>query len=155
MASGVPLSCERISGKPNVLLYTDTSGTAAYYKGDLVRLDASGTLVLGAAGAATASAGILGIAMMTSPGDTTTKVPVDIITADGSLFVMKCTSTTAATSNGDTMVVTFTAGAQTVADGSTNPSFVQVGLWDAAGATKARVILKPIATCLQSVIGWT
>lgn len=151
MASGRPLSVERITGKPNVRLYKDTSGTAAYYKGDLVRLDTSGTLVIATDADATNGAGILGIAMMDSPASTTTNVPVDIITSDGSLFVMKSTDTTSVAYNGCYHAITLTSGAHTVAAGAGH--FVQVGLWDAAGATKARIIGTFAPSALQAEIG--
>ena len=151
MASGVPLSVERISGKPNVHLYTDTSGTAAYYKGDLVRADTSGTLVIATDVDATNAQGILGIAMMTSPASTSIAVPVDVITSDGSTFVMKSTDTTSVAYNGCYHAITMTAGAQTVAAGAGH--FVQLGLWDAAGATKARIIGTFAPSVLQAEIG--
>ena len=154
MASGTPLSVERISGKPNVHLYTDTSGTAAYYKGDLVLVDGSGTLVIAAAGDATNSAGILGIAMADSPASTTTSVPVDVITDDGSTFVMKSTDTTSVSGNGQQHAITFTAGAHTCAISNTNESCVQIGLWDPAGSTKARIIVKFLPKVLQASVGF-
>ena len=143
--------CERISGKPNVHLYTDTSGTAAYKAGELVRLDTSGTLVIATDTDATNAQGILGIAMADSPGSTTTKVPVDVITSDGSMFVMKSTDTTAVAYNGCYCAITCTTTAQTVAAGAGH--FIQIGLWDAAGATKARVYGTFQDSVLQASLG--
>lgn len=151
MASGIPLSVERLSGTPNVHLYTDTSGTGAYNKGDLVRIDTSGTLVIATDVDATNAQGILGIAMADAPGDTTTKTPVDVITSDGSTFVMKSTDTTSAAYNGCYHAITFTKGAHTVAAGAGH--FVQIGLYDAAGATKARIIGTFAPSVLQAEIG--
>ena len=151
MASGRPLSVERVSGKPNIHNYTTTSATLAFYKGDLVRLDTSGTLVIATDVDATNAQGILGIAMSADPESTSTNVPVDVITSDGSTFVMKSTDTTAVAYNGCYHAITLTAGAHTVAAGAGH--FVQLGLWDAAGATKARIVGTFAPSVLQAEIG--
>ena len=151
MAAGTPLSCERISGKPNVHLYTCTSATAAFDKGDLVRLDSAGTLVIANDTDATNAYGILGIAMMDDPAELLVNVPVDVITSDGSTFVMKSTDTTSIAYNGCYHGITFTHGAHTVAAGAGH--FVQIGLWDAAGSTKARIIGTFAPSVLQAEIG--
>jgi len=144
--------CERISGKPNVHLYTDTSATAAYKAGELVRFDTSGTLVIATDTDASNSNGILGIAMADSPASTTTKVPVDVITSDGSMFVMKSTDTaTAVAYNGCYCAITPTTTAVTVAAGAGH--FIQIGLWDAAGSTKARVYGTFQDSVLQASLG--
>ncbi len=151
MSAGNPLSCERISGKPNVHLYKTTSATLAFYKGDLVRLDTSGTLVIATDTDATNAQGILGIANAPDPESTSVDVPVDVITSDGSTFVMKSTDTTAVAYNGCYHAITFTAGAHTVAAGAGH--FVQLGLRDAAGATKARIVGTFAPSVLQAEIG--
>lgn len=151
MAYGRPLSCERISGKPNIHLYTTDSATLAFYKGDLVRLNTDGELVIATDVDATNAQGILGIAMGPDPEALSTNVPVDVITSDGSTFVMKSTDTTAVAYNGCYHAITFTAGAHTVAAGAGH--FVQLGLWDAAGATKARILGTFAPSVLQAEIG--
>lgn len=143
--------CVRISGTPNIKTYLDTSATAAYVAGDLVRLDASGTLVIATDGAATASAGFLGIAMADSPASTSVRTPVDIISSDGSEFVMKNSGTSAEADNGHYFAVTCTTTAVTVAKGS--GGFVQTGLWDAAGSG-GKIIGKFVAADLQSEVGY-
>ena len=151
MSAGNPLSCERISGKPNVHLYTTDSATLAFYKGDLVRLNTDGELVIATDTDASNSNGILGIAMSADPTALSTDVPVDVITSDGSTFIMKSTDTIAIGYNGCYHAITFTAGAHTVAAGAGH--FIQLGLWDAAGATKARIVGTFSPSVLQSEIG--
>jgi hypothetical protein len=151
MASGVPLSVERISGKPNVHLYKTDSATLAFYKGDLVRLNTDGELVIATDADATNAAGILGIAMAPDPESLTVDVPVDVITSDGSTFVMKSTNTTDIAYNGCYHAITLTAGAHTVAAGAGH--FVQLGLVDAAAATKARIYGTFAPSALQAEIG--
>jgi hypothetical protein len=146
--------CERITGKPNVHIYHDYSATPAYKAGELVSLDTNGKLLLGAAGDATATAGIIGIAMIDSPSSTTTDVPVDVITSDGSTFIMKTTDTSSEANNGNQLAISFVTTAQTCAVSNSNESAVQLGLWDAAGATKARIIVGFLNKVLQSEIGW-
>jgi hypothetical protein len=151
MASGTPLSVERISGKPNVHLYQTDSATLAFYKGDLVRLNTDGELVIATDTDASNSNGILGIAQAPDPEALSTNVPVDVITSDGSMFVMKSTDTTSKAGLGCYCAITFTAGAHTVAIGAGH--FIQLGLWDEAGATKARVYGTFGPSVLQSEIG--
>jgi hypothetical protein len=106
-------SVKRITGKPVILPYTCTNATATeFYKGDLVKLDASGKIVVATSGS------ILGIAMADNPADATKTVDVDIITPNGDLFEMKKATANAVSDNGEIHTVTFTAGAHTVADGS-------------------------------------
>jgi hypothetical protein len=146
--------CERLSGKPNVRLYKDTSATAAYKAGELVRLDTSGTLVIATGSGASATNGILGIAMADSPASTSVYTPVDVITSDGSTFIMKNSGTTTEEDNGNELTITFTTTAQTCATSNSVPAAVQLGLWDAAAATKARVVVGFYPAVLQSEIGW-
>lgn len=106
-------SVKRITGKPVLLPYKCTNATATeFYKGDLVKLDASGTIVVATTGS------ILGIAQSDNPADATKYVDVDIITPNGDLFEMKHATVNAVTDLGEIATVTFTAGAHTFTDGS-------------------------------------
>jgi hypothetical protein len=106
-------SVKRITGKPVLLPYLCTNANAAEFKkGDLVKLDGSGTLVVATSGA------ILGIAQSDNPASATTYIDVDIITPNGDLFEMKKATANAVSDHGEIHTVTFTAGAHTVADGS-------------------------------------
>jgi len=146
-------SCERITGTPCILNYTCTSAAGtAFDKGDLVSLDVNGTLLIAAEGTATATAGIWGIAMMDAPASTTTQVPVDVISSDGSLFAMTSAETAAAAQIGEMQVITYTAGAHTITSGSGNA--IIVGYLDDIGTTTPRCIVRFRATSLQSEVGW-
>jgi len=107
------LSVKRITGQPTILKYLCTNEDATEFsQGDLVKLDASGTLVVATSG------NILGIAQSDNPADDDVYVDVDIITPNGDLFEMVCSGTAATTDLGEIQTVTFTAGAHTIADGS-------------------------------------
>ncbi len=149
------VSVYRRSGSPNVHNYTTTAGSATTFgAGDLVKLDSSGTLIIGTSG----SGGILGIALDDSPADTTTKVPVDVITSDGSQFSLKYNGTTAiATNLGENYVVTFTVGGTVstghVVDTGTGVDFVCVDL-DGDAASGGRLICTPMHGALQAQVGF-
>lgn len=140
-------SVVRVSGTPLIREYTCTNATATeFYAGDLVKLDASGTIVVATTGA------ILGIAMKGNPADATVKVPVDIITPDGSTFVMKAAGTTAVSDLGEIQTVTFTAGAHTIADGSND--FIPIALYDAASTVTGREEGMFKYSSLQAITGF-
>jgi len=146
-------SCERISGTPNIHKYLCTNASATeFYAGDLVRLDGSGTLVIAADGGATATAGILGIAMEGNPASATTYIPVDIITGDSSMFMMHSTETAASTQLGEMHAITFTAGAHTLTSGS--GPFIALDYLDAIGTTTPRIVGKFADIDLQAEVGW-
>ena len=140
-------SVERISGTPNRKEYTCTNATSTeFYKGDLVKLDSSGTLVVATSG------NILGIAEENHPGNQTSKVTVDIIVPDGSFFKMKVDGSTAVSDLGEIQTVTFTAGAHTIADGSND--FIPLELISAAGTSGGFEAGMFKYSSLQSVTGF-
>jgi hypothetical protein len=145
MSAGTPASIERLTGKPLIREFTCTAGSAnAFYKGDLVQLDASGTLAIGATTA------WLGIAGKAHDGTATTKIPVDIIVPDGSTFKVKHGGTSATTELGHYMVGTFTAGAHTFAAGAGD--FVCISLIGAA-ASGGFIEVMPVHSSCQGVVG--
>jgi hypothetical protein len=144
-------SVQRITGKPCILNYLCTSAGQAFSRGDLVRLDTAGTLVIATDGAAANNAGILGIAMADAPASTTTPVPVDIISSDGSLFVRKAAETAATAILGAFQTTTFTKGAHTMTSGA--GATIIVGYVDPIGTTTPRAICKFCHEMLQSEIG--
>lgn len=145
-------SVERISGKPCVRPYKCTSATPAFDEGDLVRLDGSGTLVIATDAAASATAGILGIALEDAPSNTSDYVNVDIISSDGSVFVMNSTETAALTQLGEQHAITFTKGAHTLTSGS--GYCVAIGYPVAIGTTTPKIEVKFVHEALQSEVGW-
>lgn len=146
-------SCERVSGTPNIHKYLCTNATATeFYAGDLVRLDGSGTLTIATDASATASAGILGIAMEGNPASATTYIPVDVISSDGSMFMMHSTETAASSELGEQHAITLTAGAHTIASGS--GAFIALDYLDPIGTATPRIVGKFLPARLQSEVGW-
>jgi hypothetical protein len=140
-------SVQRLTGTPVRKEYTCTNATATeFYRGDLVKLDGSGTLVVATSGS------ILGIAEENHPGSVTGKVTVDIIVPDGSLFAMTVSGSTAVSDLGEIQTITFTAGAHTIADGSND--FIPVALIDAAGTSGGREAGMFKYSSLQAVTGF-
>ncbi len=138
----------RISGPPNVHRFKQISGgtTATFKTNDLVTVHATtGDLVIASA------AHIGGIALQNAPGDVTTDVLVDVISADDSEFVMAYGSTTAVTNRGKNCDVTFTTQTISCVDGSGSGDFVIVDLdgRDAVGASGGRVIGRFLAGSLD------
>jgi hypothetical protein len=89
--------------------------------------------------------------MAPDPESTSVDVPVDVITSDGSMFAMKSTNTTDVSYNLCYHAITLTAGAHTVAAGAGH--FIQLGLVDAAGSTKARIYGTFQDSALQASLG--
>lgn len=95
----------RVTGNPNIREYTMYSATKSVAPGDLVKADANGLLVIATDGA------VLGIMKSADPGSTTTKVLVDVIIADDSLFSICCNTTPTVAMTGDAAAITFTTTA--------------------------------------------
>lgn len=149
------VAVERISGTPNIHLYTNAAASATTYDaGELVGLNSSGLLVIGAA------ANILGIVQVDSPNSTSTEVPVDVISLDDSEFSMFYTAsgTSAATDQGVKFAGDYTTGSQTVGSAGANGVIIlgpdpRTG-WGVDSATaRKRVIVKFTSTAIVSNVG--
>lgn len=145
--------CYRISGSPNIHnYYSNGNATTDYYAGDLVLMNTDGRLAVAATGAASTTAGVLGIALKRAVADYTTDIPVDVIVPDGSEFVMVYAGTTSETLKGTSAVVTFTAGSQQVSTtaGTDDVYILDLDPRDGTGKANGRVIVKFVATHLQA-----
>jgi hypothetical protein len=141
-------SCVRISGSPNMHSYTPTSATPAWKRGDIVKLDDAGTLIIATSG------NNLGIAQADAPSTLLTECLVDVITPGGGEFLMVYNTTTATSILGEAGTITYTKGAHTVAAGSA-ADVVIVGL-DArdTGTSGGHIIVTFRATGLQANEGF-
>ena len=95
----------RVTGNPNHREFTMYSATPSVAPGDLVKVDANGLLVIASDGS------VLGIMKSKDPSSTTTKVLVDVIIADDSLFSICCNTTPTVAMTADAAVITFTTTA--------------------------------------------
>ncbi len=100
-------SVTRHTGTPNIHYYQEASaGSAnAFYIGDLVRLDASGELIIATTG------NILGIAEKVATGTSSTEIPVDVVSADEEFIMKYTTSATDEAHAQDLGDITFTLSA--------------------------------------------
>ena len=137
-------SVRRVTGNPEIRYYTCASATPAFAKGDLVKTDSSGLLVIATAGS------ILGIAMKNAPASTTTPVPVDILDGTGE-FLIKSHTTTAETEINNIYDCVFTTTAVT----TTTDSSHDVCVVDTFGTLESGgyYIVKFIASSLQGIGG--
>jgi len=145
--------CYRISGTPNIHEYhSNGAATTDYYEGDLVLLNTDGRLAVAATGAASTTAGILGIAKKRAVADSTTEIPVDVIVPDGSEFSMFYAGATTEGLKGSSAVITFTAGSQQVSTtaGTDDCYILDLDPRDGAKTSGGRVIIKFVATHLQA-----
>ena len=97
-------SVSRVTGVPNIHYFQEASGGSAnaFYVGDLVKIDASGELVIATAGV------ILGIAEKVATGTASTEIPVDVISADEEFVAKYKASATAEALAQDIADFTFT-----------------------------------------------
>lgn len=141
---------ERLTGSPNIGAYYKTSAGAAFVIGDLVRLDAAGTLII----AATTS--ILGIVKSADPLNVTTAVLVDVIRPDNSEFSVAFRSTGGTPTlalNGEHAQLTFSTGALEAAETGTGDVVIQRLDSRDTPATSSRLIVCFMPAALQSVTG--
>ena len=120
------------------------SSALDWYKGDLVKNDTSGELVIATAGA------ILGVAKDSASGTASTKIGVALISVQEIYVVKHTTSITGETMIGDCLDFTFTAGAHTVAVGGTTDVYC-VGLHPDDGAKiSGRLLVRFYGTLLTA-----
>ncbi len=138
------VSVERLTGNPNFHEYVATSVTPAWSKGDLVKLDTNGTLII-----ATSTCN-LGIAQADAPSDVTTKCLIDVLSPDESEFAIASNTTTAVTLKGQAGTITYDKGAHYVTAGSAaDCSIIDLDGRDTIGKSGGRVIVRFRAAALQ------
>jgi len=137
------VSCKRVTGSPNIKYYDEDNALSAndFQKGDLVKFNTDGELVIATAGA------ILGIAQAAASGVDNTKVPVDVLMGDEFSIPWTAEATTETLLN-DIADVTFTTGAQVLTGGGTTDTVV-VDFDDPVGTSGGRVIVKVIPAAQQ------
>jgi len=133
-------SVELMAGNPQVIAIEEAAAGSAndFYAGDLVKTNTDGELVIATAGA------IMGIARQAATGTASTKIPVELISADN-LYVAKYKA--AATTEalvGDVLDFTFTAGAHTLDESGATTDVDCVGLdpRDDLGTSGGRLIIR-------------
>ena len=137
------VSCKRVKGSPNIHYYQERAAGSANecQRGDLVGLNTSGELILGAAGV------ILGIIQSNFTGTASTEHAVDVLMGDEFSIPWTAEATTETLLN-DVADVTFTTGAQ-VLTGAGTTDCVVVDFDDPVGTTSGRVIVKVIPAAQQ------
>jgi len=133
-------SVELKSGNPQVVQIQEAAASSEndWYAGDLVKTDANGELVIATAGA------IMGIARRAATGTASTKIPVELISADN-LYVAKYkASATTEALVGDVVDFTFTAGAHTLDESGATTDADVVGLdpRDDLGTSGGRLVIR-------------
>ena len=137
------VSCKRVKGSPNIHYYQEAAAATAnmFQRGDLVKLDTSGELVLATAGA------ILGIVGSAATSTDSTYHPVDVLMGDEFSIPWTAEATTETLLN-DIADVTFTTGAQVLTGGGTTDCVV-VDFDDDVGTSGGRVIARVIPAAQQ------
>ena len=137
------VSCKRVKGSPNIHYYQEAAAATAnmFQRGDLVKLDTSGELVLATSGV------ILGIVGSAATSTDSTYHPVDVLMGDEFSAVWTAEATTETLLN-DIADFTFTTGAQVLTSAGTTDCIV-VDFDDPVGTTSGRVIVKLMPAAMQ------
>ncbi len=137
------ISCKRVTGSPNIHYYEERAAAVAneFQRGDLVGMDTSGELILGASGA------ILGIVHSAAAGVDSTKHAVDVLMGDEFSIPWTAEATTETMLN-EIVDLTFTTGAQVVSGTGSNDCVI-IDFDDPVGTSGGRVIAKVIPAAQQ------
>lgn len=113
------------------------AGTQTFKRGDLLKFDASGQVVIATAGVMHA------IALADASGTQATLLEIELLDPTAVYIAYYKSSATAQALVGDTLDFTFTAGAHTLDEGSgASTDTYCVGLYDAVGTTGGRLMVR-------------
>ncbi len=122
---------------PQVIDYQEGATSGSFAKGDLVKTDSSGQVVLADAG------NILGVALKGFTGTQGSVIPVAVLNFDA-WYVMAYSTATAQALVGSTLDITFSYGAQVVGTGTTTKEVEIIALHpgDAVTTSGGRLIIR-------------